>query len=522
MWLKYRKPKSRLCSLVAIVAMVVTLAEAAHGAGELAAPTVIKVASAPGQVVELIINTGTSYLLECQGLSKVAVGDPAVADIVPVSTSQLLVNGKTSGSTNLFVWDRCPGSRLRSYKVMVVPAQPDLVAIAYKINADIANSAITARPAGDCIMLEGTCSEAAVSQRAEAIAIGYHKNIKNMVQVEKTAASSADVVAALTESLKSENLSARALADGTVLVEGKVATQADLDRVNAILANWVKQAQVINLVQQIPLAARQVMVHCEILEINRTDLKNVGVDWGVKNVESVDPTTGLIKFSVQDQPFIFGERGIASPQGLLDTNPISRLMPLAARVNMLVNNNKARVLSQPDLLVTDGGTANMLVGGEIPIPVAQSSSGTGPSSVTIEWKEFGVRMAVKPRIGDQNTVQMDVAPEVSNLDFSNAIQFSGFLIPALISRKAETTVQMQNGQSLLIGGLLSTEDRKNIKRIPLISKIPVIGEFFKDTSTDRIKTELVILVTPEIVEPGTQPSAQAKVSALEQTKVSNK
>jgi pilus assembly protein CpaC len=519
MWLKYKRPKSRLGILVAIVLMVVTLAVAAHGEAAMA-PTVIKTA-ASGQVVELIINTGTSYLLECQGLSKVAVGDPAVADIVPVSTSQLLVNGKGSGSTNLFVWDRCPGSRLRSYKVLVVPAQPDLAAIAYKINADIGGTAISARPAGDCIMLEGTCSEVAVSQRAETIATAYHKNIKNMVRVEKTAANSADVVTALTESLKTDNLSVRALADGTVLVEGKVATQTDLDRVNVILANWTKNATVINLVQQIPLAARQVMVHCEVLEINRSDLKDVGVDWGVKNVESVDSATGLIKFSVQDQPFIFGEGGIAT-HGLGDAGPISRLMPLAARVNMLVHNNKARVLSQPDLLVTDGGTASMLVGGEIPIPVVQSSSGAGAGSVTIEWKEFGVRMSVKPRIGDQNTVQMDVAPEVSNLDFSNAIQFSGFLIPAIVSRKAQSTVQMQNGQSLLIGGLLSSEDRKNIKRIPLISKIPVIGEFFKNTSTDRISTELVILVTPEIVEPGTQPSAQARVSALEQKQVLNK
>jgi pilus assembly protein CpaC len=520
MWLKYREPKIRIYILVVMTGLVSMFAVGAYGADQCAPPTIIKAAT-QGQAVELIVSTGTSYLLECQGLSKCAVGDPAVADIVPISTSQLLVNGKASGSTNLFVWDRCPGSRLRSYKVMVVPAQPDLAAIAYKINADIGNSAIVAKPAGECIMLEGTVCETAVSQRAETIATAYHKNVKNMVRVEKTAASSSDVVAALTESLKSDNLSVRALADGTVLVEGKVATQADLDRVNAILANWVKAAQVINLVEQVPLAARQIMVHCEILEINRTDLKDVGVDWGNKHIESVDTTTGLIKFTVEDQPFIFGEGGIMS-HGLGDAGPINRIVPLAARLNMLVRNNKARVLSQPDLLVIDGGTANMLVGGEIPIPVVQSSSGTGAGSVSIEWKEFGVRMAVTPVIGDQNTVQMDVAPEVSNLDFSNAIQFSGFLIPAIVSRKAHSTVQMQNGQSLLIGGLLSSEDRKNIKRIPLISKIPIIGEFFKDTSTNRIKTELVILVTPEIVEPGTLPSAQSRVSALEQKQVLNK
>jgi pilus assembly protein CpaC len=518
MWLKYKGPKSRLYILVALVGIAVLFAAGAHGAVQQAPPTVVK-APVPGQVVELIINTGTSYLLECQGLNKVAIGDPTVADIVPISTSQLLVNGKASGSTNLFVWDRSPGYRLRSYRVLVAPAQTDLAGIAYKVNADIGNSGVVARPAGDCIMLEGVVNDAAVSQRAEAIATSYYKNVKNMVRVEKTEASSAGVVSSLQEALKATKLEVRGLADGSVLVEGKVNTQADMDRVNAIIGNWTKDTTVVNLVEQLPLVARQVMIHAQVLEIDRTNLKDLGVDWGNKQVDSI--SGGLQKFTFQDQPFIFGEAGLG-PFGATGGGPIDRLMPLAAKLNALIQTNKARVLSEPDLLVADGASANMLVGGEIPIPVVQSSGGSGPSSVSIEWKEFGVRLGIKPRIGDQNTVLLNVAPEVSNLDFSNAIQISGFLIPALVSRKVQSTVQVQNGQALLIGGLFSSEDRKNVKRIPLLSKIPILGEFFKTTSTDKLKTELVIVVTPEIVEPGMQPSSQGRVSDMEKVKVFNK
>ncbi|MDO8589092.1 MAG: pilus assembly protein N-terminal domain-containing protein [Armatimonadota bacterium] len=518
MRLKYKVPIGRIYILVLLVSALVLPAAVAHSEPA-PVPHVIRSAS-NGQSVDLIITTGTSYLLECQGLSKVAIGDPSVADIVPVSTAQLLINGKATGTTNMFVWDKTPAERLRSYKVIVMSLQPDLAAIAYRITSDIGSSGVVARPAGDCILLEGVVTDGRIAERAETIANAYCKNVKNMIQVTKTAAASAEVVQALQEALKGTNLTVRALPDGTVLIEGKVNTVADLDRVNTIIGNWAKDTKVVNLVSQLPLAARQVMIHAQILEINRNDLKDVGVDWGTlrNSITSSGTVTDITSSTPQDQPFVFGESS-TGPFDIFDGGPIRRISPLSARINLLISNNKARVLSRPELLVADGNEANMLVGGEIPIPIVQSSSTSGAASVSVQWKEFGVRLGILPLIGDQNTILLKVAPEVSNLDFANAVRFSGFVIPALITRKAQSTVQVQNGQSLLIGGLYNSEDRKNVSRIPLLSKIPIIGEFFKTTSTDKIRTELVILITPEIVEPGTQPSSQSRVSALEQKQV---
>lgn len=506
MWLKCNRPKDRLKILIAAALIALAACGAAFAAN--GSPAVMRAPS--NGAVDLIITIGTSYLLECQGLDKVAVGDPAVADVVPVSTSQLLVNAKAIGTTNMFVWDKIPSSRLRSYKVTIVPAMPDLTAVALRITADIGSSGIVARPAGSYILLEGVVTDPEASKRAESVATAYYKDVKNMVRVESVTAASPDTIQSLQEAFKGTNITVRALPDGTILIEGKVADKSELDRVNALLNGKCPQ-KVINLVQQVPLAVRQVNIHCQVIEVNRSNLKDVGVDWGRSILTST--TTSTSTATVTDQPFIFGEAALG-PFNLDDASPIRRLSPLAARLNLLIQTNRAKVLSEPTLLVADGNKASILVGGEIPIPVVQSASTTGSSSVSVEWKEFGVRLAIAPRIGDNNNILLDVAPEVSNLDFGNAITFSGFVIPALTSRKAQSTIQVQNGQSLLIGGLMNSEDRKNIKRIPLLSKIPIIGEFFKTTSTDHLKTELVILVTPEIVEPGQSPSGQVIVSTL--------
>ncbi|MDO8683696.1 MAG: pilus assembly protein N-terminal domain-containing protein, partial [Armatimonadota bacterium] len=232
------------------------------------------------QQVELVIATGTSALLPCQGLTKVAVGDPAVADVVPVSTATLLINGKAVGSTNLYIWDRYNGGRLRDYKVSVVSSQPNLIAAACKISEEIGCPAISCKPVGDSIFLEGVVADAEMSKRAEAIARAHSKNISNLIRVEKTAASSKSVVKSLQTALTGTGLTVRALADGAVLVEGKVANQATLDRVNAILQSWTKDTRIVNLVEQLPLPSRQVMIRAQVVEINRSNLKDLGVDWG--------------------------------------------------------------------------------------------------------------------------------------------------------------------------------------------------------------------------------------------------
>jgi len=135
------------------------------------------------------------------------------------------------------------------------------------------------------------------------------------------------------------------------------------------------------------------------------------------------------------------------------------------------------------------------------VPVVQSAQVGGTGSVTIEYKEFGVRLKILPAITSENTLQLKVMPEVSSLDFTNAIVLSGFRIPALRTRRAETTVDIKDGQSLIIGGLLQNETAKLVKKIPLLGDLPIIGELFKNRSFVNNETELVIIITPQIVKP---------------------
>ncbi len=156
-------------------------------------------------------------------------------------------------------------------------------------------------------------------------------------------------------------------------------------------------------------------------------------------------------------------------------------------------------------MVLDGSEGSMLVGGELPIPVAQASSGTSgtSASVSIEYKPYGVRLSVGAALVSDHRIQLTVTPEVSKLDYSAAIELSGFSVPALTVRRATSTLQMDDGETLVIGGLYSNTLSRQVNKIPLLSQIPVLGEFFKSTTTHKEESELLILIQPEIVTPAT-------------------
>ncbi|MCL6630624.1 MAG: type II and III secretion system protein family protein, partial [Armatimonadetes bacterium] len=189
--------------------------------------------------------------------------------------------------------------------------------------------------------------------------------------------------------------------------------------------------------------------------------------------------------------------------------------PIGARIRALQQQNKARILSEPNLLVLDGREANILVGGEIPVPVVQSAGVGSAASVTVEYKEFGVRLRILPTLTGDDRLQLKVMPEVSTLDFANAVEFSGFRIPALRTRRAETIVNVRDGQSLIIGGLIQNETSKLVKQIPVLGDLPIIGELFKSRSFVNNETELVIIITPQIVKAGVEAANAGQTSQPE-------
>jgi pilus assembly protein CpaC len=164
----------------------------------------------------------------------------------------------------------------------------------------------------------------------------------------------------------------------------------------------------------------------------------------------------------------------------------------------LIQENKARVLSEPSLLVLDGAQASMLVGGEFPIPVAN-----GFGAITIVFKPFGIRLNVAPTLVSDDTIQMTVTPEVSALDFADAVTFNGGSVPSITVRRATSTLQLKDGSTFVIGGLYSSNYSNDVQKIPYLSNIPVLGEFFKNSTKQKIESELLVMIEAEIVNPDT-------------------
>lgn len=163
-------------------------------------------------------------------------------------------------------------------------------------------------------------------------------------------------------------------------------------------------------------------------------------------------------------------------------------------------NGVLQVLAEPNLLTANGKQGSFLAGGQYPYPVVQASSG-GTPAITIAYKEFGVRLNFIPTITPRGTIRLQVAPEVSSLDYANGITISGFTVPGLDTRKMKTEVELGSGQSFAIAGLLDQRETKTLSKIPFIGDIPILGKFFQSMNKTRSNTELMVIVTPEIVNP---------------------
>jgi pilus assembly protein CpaC len=161
----------------------------------------------------------------------------------------------------------------------------------------------------------------------------------------------------------------------------------------------------------------------------------------------------------------------------------------------------AEVLAEPNIIAEDGKQASFLAGGEFPYPTVQGTAGGVGGAITIQFKEFGIRLNFIPTITPRGTIRLQVAPEVSALDFSQAVTISGFVEPAITVRKVKTEVELNEGQSFAIGGLLDNRETQTFTKIPFIGSIPILGKLFQSIQRNRTNTELIVIVTPEIVAP---------------------
>lgn len=266
-------------------------------------------------------------------------------------------------------------------------------------------------------------------------------------------------------------------------------------------------SNIFDVVVRGPFSDQKIELRVQVAEVNRTKAIELGFDflWGGehKNTNYLGGTYGGSVSTPSVPLSLFN--GVPT-EGATAVLGVQGTATFQAMVKAAITNGVLSILAEPNVVAASGEPASFLSGGEIPVPIA-SAGAQGGSTVTIEWKEFGVSIEFLPTLVDSNVINLHVAPEVSNLDYSNGVEISGFTIPSIRTRRAETTVELRDQETLVVGGLIM-EDESDIRtKIPLLGHIPVLGYLFSDWEKVTTEYELVLVVTPHIVRalpPGTK------------------
>jgi len=286
-----------------------------------------------------------------------------------------------------------------------------------------------------------------------------------------------------------------AMNDESVILTGNVSSNAVMLRAGEIADATSSKTGVVNMLQ-LPggSESQQVMLQVRVAEVNRKAIQELGVTLFSTRPEA----TGRIATQQFSAPGFDDDKGGLVFSDFLNLFFFNRKEGLGAAIKALEQKGLFQSLAEPNLIAYNGQEASFLAGGEFPVPIVQGSGAA--SNVTIMFKEFGVRLNFKPTIAG-DVIRLKVRPEVSSLDFNNGITLQGFRVPALITRRAETDVELRDGQSFAIAGLLNNTMQNDGANVPFLSKIPIIGYLFKSNAERKERTELMVLVTPHLVRP---------------------
>jgi pilus assembly protein CpaC len=384
----------------------------------------------------IVLSAGRSTVLTTDfDITRVAVTNPEVADAIVVKPRELLIDGKGAGTVSLIIW----GTTERvQYDVVVDPGVPELQ---QRLQALFPGEAIEAMVGEDAVILAGRASSNTVSLRA-----------------------------------------------------GEIAKAT------------VPEATIINMLE-LPggMESQQVMLQVRVAEVNRRALQEVGVSLftGATGAGDYIGRTSTSQFAAP----VFEDLQRTSVDG--EVTNLSGDITFSDFLNLFIFNTRHNVgalvraleskgyfqsLAEPNLIAYNGQEASFLAGGELPIPMIQGASG----AVTVQYREFGVRLTFTPTIAG-DVIRLRIRPEVSSLDFANGVSLQGFLIPAISVRRAETNLELRDGQSFAIAGLLDNELQEQHQAVPLLSKLPIIGYLFRSKSERVERTELMVLITPRLV-----------------------
>jgi pilus assembly protein CpaC len=296
-----------------------------------------------------------------------------------------------------------------------------------------------------------------------------------------------------------------------IVLSGHVSTEDIASRAGMIASAY--SPRVVNVLTFGPVGSQEVLLEVKFAEVDRSTLSQYGFNIFSTGAGNTVGTTSTGQFPGPRFGSITssGQAGIASNVTVSDLLNVFFFRPdinLGAVIRALQTKNLLQILAEPNLIAVNGKEASFLAGGEFPFPIVQP--GAGFTAVTIQFKEFGVRLKFTPVIMPNGNIHLRVVPEVSQLDFTNALTISGFTIPALSTRRAETEFEMQDGQSFVIAGLMNNQVTNVVNKIPGLGDIPILGTFFKSKSAQKSNAELMVLVTARKISPTLQPPAPPK------------
>jgi pilus assembly protein CpaC len=289
-----------------------------------------------------------------------------------------------------------------------------------------------------------------------------------------------------------------------ITLSGTISSSTNLANVLALAGPYApldeeKKPKIINLLEV--AGVHQVMLEVRVSEISRSLLRRLGINFNYISSSGNNLGLSLLNRLTTLPATGFPSSGIGVSEAV---NAIFRFIGQDTTWTLFIDAMKEegllKVLAEPTLITLSGKTANFLAGGEFPIPIPQTT-GAGGATITIEYKPFGIGLNFTPTVLSNKKINMLVAPEVSELDFSNALTTSGFVVPALTTRRVSTVIELADGQSFAIAGLLKDDVREIVSKFPLLGDIPILGALFRSSTFRRNETELIVIVTPHLVKP---------------------
>jgi len=423
-----------------------------------AAPQSAQVAQGPGQpstapaegeTVHVLV--GKSVVINVQSpLTRVLSSNPAAVETLATSATEVVVEGKAPGSSSLILWDASGRSQ-----VLDVVVDLDIAALRNAIQRSYPNQQLNVEADGGRLLLTGNASDP--------------KMIEDLVKMA-----------------------------------------------------GVYSSQVVSTVRVPVSHDRQVLLEVKFAEVDRTALSQLGVNLfstGATNTIGTTSTGQFGGFGTQQITDITGVKASPQPDVTVPSTGTAHVpftsqqtiqqvlniflfrpdIHLGAVIQALQQKNVLQILAEPNLMAINGQKASFLAGGEFPFPIVQP--GSGFTSITIQFKPFGVKIDFIGTVMNDNTMRLHVAPEVSTLDFANALTLQGFVVPAISTRRAETEIELKDGQSFAIAGLLDNRATTQLSKVPGIGDIPVLGQLFRSKSINKSNTELLVMVTPHIIDP---------------------